>query len=112
MRVLSAGAAGSLGRQSARKLAEHSREPICFDLKRVDGTPYRWVLGDVRVPQAVTEAAEGCLAVAHLPAWHGIHVRHKSRREFWELNVDGAFNVVQAAKTAGARKLLFCSTMG
>jgi UDP-glucose 4-epimerase len=112
MRVLITGAAGSLGRQLAAELTEHDHEVVCFDLKRVEGTPYRWITGDVRVPLAVTEAAEGCQAVAHLPAWHGIHVRHKSRREFWELNVDGAFNAFQAAKTVGVRKVLFCSTMG
>jgi nucleoside-diphosphate-sugar epimerase len=85
---------------------------VCFDLKPMEGTPCRWVIGDVRVPEAVTEAAQGCQAIAHLPAWHGIHLRHRSRRDFWELNVDGAFNAFEAAKTVGARKLLFCSTMG
>jgi UDP-glucose 4-epimerase len=112
MRVLIVGAAGSLGRQLAPELAEHGHEVVCFDLKRVEGSPYRWIFGDVRVPHAVAEAAAGCQALAHLPAWHGIHVRHRSRRDFWELNVDGAFNAFQAALTVGARKLLFCSTMG
>jgi UDP-glucose 4-epimerase len=112
MRVLIVGAAGSLGRQLAREFSEHGHEVVCFDLKRVEGSSHRWVIGDVRVPHSVMEAAAGCQALAHLPAWHGIHLRHKSRRDFWELNVDGAFNTFQAAKTVGARKLLFCSTMG
>jgi UDP-glucose 4-epimerase len=112
MKVLITGAAGSLGRQLARDLAERGHEVVGYDLRRAEGMPCRWVMGDVRAVQALTEAAEGCQAVAHLPAWHGIHLRHKSRREFWELNVDGAFNAFQAAKTVGARKVLFCSTMG
>ena len=112
MRVLIVGAAGSLGRQLAPELTGHGHEVVCFDLKPLEGTPYRWIAGDARVPQEMVEAAQACEAVAHLPAWHGIHLRHRSRRDFWELNVDGAFNAFEAAKVAGARKLLFCSTMG
>jgi nucleoside-diphosphate-sugar epimerase len=43
-------------------------------------------------------AARECEAVAHLPAWHGIRLRHRSRRDFWELNVDRALNAFEAAK--------------
>jgi UDP-glucose 4-epimerase len=112
MRVLIVGAAGSLGRQLAPELAERGHEVVCFDLKRVEPSPYHWILGDIRAPHALAEAAEGCEALIHIPAWHGIHIRHRSRRDFWELNVDGAFNAFQAAMTVGARKLLYCSAMG
>jgi hypothetical protein len=115
MRVLIVGAAGSLGRQLAPALAERGHEVVCFDLKRAEGRPYQeyqWVLGDVLVPHALAEAARGCDALVHIPAWHGIHLRHRTRRDFWDLNVDGAFNAFQAALTAGARKLLYCSAMG
>lgn len=112
MRVLIVGAGGSLGRQLANQLAEHEHEVICFDVRRVEGSPHRWVTGDIRVPHQLDEAAEGCQALVHIPAWHGIHLRHKTRREFWELNVDGAFNAFQAAMTAGVRKVLYCSAMG
>jgi uronate dehydrogenase len=89
MRVLIVGAAGSLGRQLAPELTGHGHEVVCFDLKPLEGTPYRWIAGDARVPQELAEAARECEAAAHLPAWHGIHLRHRSRRDFWELNVDG-----------------------
>ena len=112
MRILIIGAAGSLGRQLAPELAERGHEVICFDRRRVEDSPYRWVLGDILVPHALAEAAQGCEALVHIPAWHGIHLRHRSRRDFWELNVDGAFNAFQAALTVGARKLLYCSAMG
>src|SRR5919108_814080 len=112
MRVLIVGAAGSLGRQLAPQLAERGHEVICFDLQRVAGSPYRWVHGDILVPHALAEAAAGCEALVHIVAWHGIHLRHRTRRDFWELNVDGAFNAFQAALTAGVRKLLYCSAMG
>ena len=112
MRILIVGAAGSLGRQLAPELVERGHEVICFDLKSVEGSPYRWVIGDIRAPHALAEAAEGCEALVHIPAWHGIHLRHRSRRDFWELNVDGAFNAFQAALTAGVRKVVYCSAMG
>jgi UDP-glucose 4-epimerase len=112
VRVLIVGAAGSLGRQLARQLADRNHEVVCFDLKRVDGSPHRWVIGDIRAPHQLEEAAEGCQALVHIPAWHGIHLRYKTRRDFWELNVDGAFNAFQAALAVGARKVLYCSAMG
>lgn len=112
MRVLIVGAAGSLGRQLAPELAERGHEVVCFDTKQVEGSPYRWIRGDILVPQQLTEAAAGCQALVHIPAWHGIHLRHRTRRDFWELNVDGAFNAFQAALTVGAGKLLYCSAMG
>src|SRR5919108_208585 len=100
MRVLIVGAAGSLGRQLAPQLAERGHEVICFDLQRVAGSPYRWVHGDVLVPHALAEAAQGCEALVHIVAWHGIHLRYKTRRDFWELNVDGAFNAFEAEDEA------------
>lgn len=112
MRVLIVGAAGSLGRQLAPELAGRGHEVICFDLARVEGSPYHWISGDIRVPHALSEAAAGCEALVHIPAWHGIHLRFRTRRDFWELNVDGAFNAFQAALVVGARKLLYCSAMG
>lgn len=112
MRVLIVGAAGSLGRQLALQLAERGHDVVCFDLKRLEGGAYRWVVGDIRVPHALAEAAQGCAALIHIPAWHGIHLRHRTQRDFWELNVDGAFNAFQAALTVGARKVLYCSAMG
>ncbi len=112
MHVLIVGAAGSLGRQLATELHTNGHEVVCFDLKRVDGSPHRWVTGDLLAPHMVTEAAHGCDALIHIPAWHGIHLRYKSPRDFWELNVDGAFNAFQAARTVGARKVLYCSAMG
>src|SRR5215210_5841737 len=99
MRVLIVGAAGSLGRQLAPELADRGHEVVCCDLKPVAGSPYQWVLGDIREPHVLAEAAEGCDGLVHIPAWHGIHLRHRSRRDFWELNVDGAFNAFQAALT-------------
>lgn len=112
MRVLIIGAAGSLGRQLAPELAGRGHEVVCFDLARVAGGAYQWILGDIRVPHALSEAAAGCEALVHIPAWHGIHLRYRTRRDFWDLNVDGAFNAFQAALTVDARKLLYCSAMG
>ena len=112
MRVLIVGAAGSLGRQLAPELAGHGHDVVCFDLRRVDDSPYPWVLGDLLEPHALAEAAEGCRALVHIAAWHGIHLAHRTRRDFWRLNVDGAFNAFQAALTVGARKVLYCSAMG
>lgn len=115
MRILIVGAAGSLGRQLAPDLAARGHGVVCFDLRRPPGEPppgCRWVGGDLLAPSALAEAAAGCDALVHIPAWHGIHLRHRTRRDFWTLDVDGAFNAFQAAPTVGARKVAYCSAMG
>ena len=48
--------------------------------------------------------------VVHTPAWHGIHLRERLERDFWEVNVDGTFNVLQAAVAGGARKVVWISS--
>lgn len=67
---------------------------------------------DIRDRAAVERVAEGVAAVVHTAAWHGIHLRNHPARDLWELNADGTFNVFQAATSAGARAVVFSSTMG
>jgi nucleoside-diphosphate-sugar epimerase len=52
----------------------------------------------------------GVDVLVHTPAWHGIHLRERSERDFWELNVDGMFNVLQAAVAAGVAKVVWLSS--
>jgi uronate dehydrogenase len=70
MRILIIGAAGSLGRQLAPHLAARGHEVVCFDLQRPASEPppsCRWVTGDLLLPHALAEAAEGCAALVHIP---------------------------------------------
>jgi UDP-glucose 4-epimerase len=111
MRVLVTGAAGNLGRVVLPALAAAGHEPVALDRRPVD-TPGEVVEGDIRRPDDVRRAMEGADAVVHGAALHGVHLRGHSPDEFWQINVTGTFNVFEAARDAGVRRMVLSSTMG
>jgi len=50
-------------------------------------------------------------AVVHGAALHGIHLQKWPPEAFWSVNVTGTFNLLEAARAAGVRRLVLCSTM-
>jgi UDP-glucose 4-epimerase len=50
--------------------------------------------------------------ILHAAALHGIHLSKYTRDDFWTLNVQGTYNVYEAARQYGLSKVLLCSTMG
>jgi nucleoside-diphosphate-sugar epimerase len=111
MRVLVTGAAGNLGRVVLPALADAGHEPIAFDQRAVD-TPHEAIQGDLRDPEVVGRAVRGIDAIVHGAALHGVHLRNHPPREFWEINVTGTFNVFEAARELGVRRMVLSSTMG
>jgi nucleoside-diphosphate-sugar epimerase len=51
-------------------------------------------------------------AVVHIAAWHGIHENRgwKTRQEFWDLNVNGTYNLLQAMMDRGITRLVHISS--
>ena len=111
MRVLVTGAGGNLGRATIPALVDAGHEPVAFDFRTIDAVA-PFVEGDIRDPEAVTRAMDGCDAVVHGAALHGIHLAHWSTREFFSINVEGSFNVFQAARELGIERFVLASTMG
>jgi UDP-glucose 4-epimerase len=111
MRVLVTGAGGNLGRATIPALREAGHDPVASDFREI-GTSAPFVLADVRDAGAVARAVEGCDAVVHAAALHGIHLRHWAPRDFFTINVDGTYNVFEAACAAGIERLVLASTMG
>jgi nucleoside-diphosphate-sugar epimerase len=111
MRVLVTGAAGTLASVAIPRLVERGHDVVGLDVRR--GTAdCRWTIGDVRDAEAVSSATEHADVIVHAAAFHGIHLSERSRREFYELNVTGTFNVWEAAVGHEVRGVLFSSTMG
>ena len=111
--VLVTGAGGNLGAALTPELRQRGYRVRLLDLRPLDlAGGVDATVGDVRRPDDVRQAMEGARWVVHGAAWHGIHLEGHPRRDFWELNVDGTFNVYEAAIDAGVDGIVLASTMG
>jgi len=66
--------------------------------------------GDIRDPNGVRKAMEGCDVVLHLASLIAIPYSYHSPDTYVDTNVKGTLNVVQAAKDLGAEKVVHTST--
>ena len=102
MRVLVTGSAGFIGSHLVEALSgEHT--VVGFDIK---DSPVQ----DVRSLAAVTEAAKGADAIVHLAALTLDSESVKKPGEYFETNVIGTFNVLEAAHRLGVRAVLNASS--
>ncbi len=105
-RVAVTGGSGRLGRYVVAELAAQC------DVTVVDIAPpardIAYVAADVLDLDAVRAALAGQQAVVHLAA---IDLAHEAPEEaFFRTNVQGTWNVLQAAEEAGVRKVVVCSS--
>lgn len=111
--ALVTGGAGRLGRTLASKLVEDGYEVRCLIQRKEDaleappGTiPY---LGDITDEEALADACAGAELVIHLAA---IVSEYKGGpEEIMKTNVLGTRMLVDAARAAGAKRLLFASSL-
>jgi UDP-glucose 4-epimerase len=112
-RVLITGGAGSLGKATAPVLRAAGYAVRLADITATEPSDgIETVVCDIRDPKATRSAMEGVQAVVHAAAWHGVHLRDHPPADFWQLNVDGTFNVYEAAAEVGVERGVLASTMG
>ncbi len=68
------------------------------------------ILGDVRDYDSVSKAMKGCGAVFHLAALIGIPYSYVSPLAYIRTNVEGTYNVLEAAKNLELEQVLITST--
>ena len=116
-KFLVTGGSGFIGSHVVDRLvAEGAAEIVVFDAKprtenlteALERGSVRIVEGDVGDTQALTEAAAGADGVFHL-AVLPLGPCSEDPRRCLEVNVAGTFNVLDAARQAGARKVVFSS---
>lgn len=110
--ALVTGASGFLGWHIARRLIEkgwHVRalarpaSPIrALDVERVNG--------DLRDPESLRRAVDGCKVVFHAAADYRLWARNPD--ELYRSNVDGTRNLLDAARQAGVERVVYTSTVG
>lgn len=114
MRILITGAGGNVGRGIVPRLRAAGHELVLSDLVRLpDAAPFEglpFVQCDLQTGFGLERAVQGCELVLHTAAWHGIHAGERTEVDYWRLNVDGTFWMLQAALAGGVRRLVLLSS--
>ncbi|MEI8254865.1 MAG: NAD-dependent epimerase/dehydratase family protein [Deltaproteobacteria bacterium] len=106
------GASGHLGANLVRELLARGRRVrvlVHKDTRALAGLPIERVDGDVLHPEAMTRAFEGAHTVFHLAAVISISGDRDGRVE--RVNVHGAANAASAARRAGVKRFVHCSSI-
>jgi len=68
------------------------------------------IAGDIRDFDSVSQAMKGCDTVFHLAALIGIPYSYRSPLAYVKTNIEGTYNVVEAAKAQSVKNILITST--
>jgi nucleoside-diphosphate-sugar epimerase len=97
------------------RLAEAGHELVLVDIEEPpdigDATGISFVQCDVQAGSGLERVASGCDLVLHTAAWHGLHGARKTEIDYWRLNVDGTFWLLQAMLSAAVPRLVFLSSL-
>jgi dihydroflavonol-4-reductase len=111
--ILVTGATGFVGWHVARQLLERGEKVRALArtperIRELDGIDA--VRGDLRDPDSLQRAVDGCSRVFHVAADYRLWAKDPS--ELYLSNVDGTRNLLQAAKRAGIERFVYTSTVG
>ena len=120
-KILITGATGFIGSHLAELLVEKGFNVLAFDRYNpnndwgwLEGSPVKndveVILGDIRDYDSVQKAMNGCDAVFHLAALIGIPYSYDSPLAYIRTNVEGTYNVLEAAKNLNLEQVLVTST--
>lgn len=80
------------------------------DRRGVAGLRFEEAIGDLRDPESLKRAVEGCSVVYHVAADYRLWSKDPSELE--RSNVDGTRNLLAACERAGVEKIVYTSTVG
>ena len=115
MKVLVTGASGFVGGAVARALVDAGTEVRVLvradsDRRNFDGLPVEPVTGDLRDQASLRRALTGCRQLYHVAAHYALWAKDPSI--FYDVNVTGTRNMLQAARSVGIERTVYCSTIG
>lgn len=111
MRVCVTGGSGFIGSWFCREYAERGDDVVILDLVEpaTDLPHERFVHGDIRDPDAVRIAFEGCDAVLHLAAAH--HDFGIAEATYFDVNEQGSRVICNGMDEVGINSICFYSTV-
>ena len=120
-KILITGATGFIGSHLTELCVELGYDVIAFD-RYNSNNHWGWleqskyyndlnvILGDIRDYDSVYKAMEGCNTVFHLAALIGIPYSYTSPLAYVRTNIEGTYNVLEAAKNLDLNQILITST--
>lgn len=120
MKALVTGGAGFIGSHLTQLLLENGHEVIALDNLRSgrlsnfdefkDNPNLRFVEADICSADAIRPHFEGVDWVFHMAALADVVPSIESPRDYFEVNVDGTFNVLECSKEAGVKRFLYTAS--
>jgi nucleoside-diphosphate-sugar epimerase len=109
MKIAITGGAGFIGTELAGLLKAAGHELVLIDIRTSQAFPDLVSLTDVRDFEKLKESLSGVEAIYHLAAEHRDDVHPISK--YYDVNVAGGQNVINAAKVLGIKKIIFTSSV-
>lgn len=116
MKVLVTGGTGFTGKALVKRLLDEGHDVVALDYKEGIKTEElrQWgakvVIGSVADRKVVDECMRGVEIVHHLAA--AFRELNVPDTYYWEINVQGTRNALEAAEREGVKKFVYCSTCG
>lgn len=115
MKALVTGATGFVGAAVARALVRTGVDVRVLarsdaDLQNLDALPVERSVGDLRDPASLRKALSGCRQLYHVAAHYALWAKEPSI--FYDINVTGTKNLLEAAREIGVERTVYCSTIG
>lgn len=115
MKALVTGATGFVGAAVVRALLNRGVDVRVIarpgsDPSNLRSLKVEQVLGDLRDKESLRQALTGCRHLYHVAAHYALWARDPSI--FYDINVVGTRNLLEAAREVGIERTVYCSTIG
>ncbi|MBX2998260.1 MAG: NAD(P)-dependent oxidoreductase [Caldilineaceae bacterium] len=116
MKILVTGGTGFTGSHLVKRLLAKDHEVLVIDYQKglffeeLRGLGAKIELGGILDRDLVDRMSKGCEVIHHLAA--AFRELDVPDQHYWNVNVEGTRNLLEAASRYGVRKFIYCSTQG
>ena len=117
VRAFVTGATGFVGSHVARALAERGAQLRLLvrsssPTRNLEGISAEHVVGDLREPERLKSVLSSCDAVFHVAADYRLWTRDAADAlEMYRCNVEGTRGLIEIARQAGVKRIVYCSSV-